>query len=271
MEAARVSAMRGHRVTLFEKSAKPGGLLPLAAMVKGSHPENIPELIVYFERQLKKLGVRVELSREADASEIEAAKPDVVFYAAGGLAPVLNIKGIDRSNVVSGAELHRRLKFFSRFFSPETLRSLSRFYMPIGKKAVVIGGAVQGCELAEFLMKRGRNVTLVDQAEEPGDGLTLAMKEQLFRWFEEKRLPVISGVREYVEINARGLVFIAKDGRRMELEADTVVPALPLLPNTGFLEKLKMLVPEVHVVGDCRAPGLIVDAIGSSFLAAREI
>ncbi|MDR0311868.1 MAG: FAD-dependent oxidoreductase [Acidobacteriota bacterium] len=271
MEAARVSALRGHRVTLFEKSARPGGLLPLAAMVKGSHPENLPDLIRYFECQLEKLGVRVELGREADASIIEAAKPDAVFLAAGGLPDVLNIKGINRSNVVSGAELHLRLKFFSRFFSPETLRSLSRFYMPIGKKAVVIGGAVQGCELAEFLMKRGRDVTLVDQAELLGDGLTLAMKEQLFRWFEEKSLPMISGVREYVEINDRGLVIITREGKKMELEADTVIPAPPLLPNASLLEKLKTLVPEVYAVGDCCKPGLRVDAIGSAFLAAREV
>ena len=271
MEAARVAALRGHNVTLFEKSAKPGGLLPLAAMVKGSHPENLPELISYFERQLKKLGVRVELNHEADASVIKAAKPDAVFFAAGGLPTVPDIKGINHPKVISGAELHRRLKFFSRFFSPETLRSLSRFYMPIGKKAVVIGGAVQGCELAEFLMKRGRNVTIVDQAGAMGDGLTLSMKEQLFRWFEEKRLPMITGVREYVEINDYGLVLITREGKKLELEADTVIPALPLLPNTVLLEKLKALVPEVHAVGDCVSPGLIVDAIGTACLAAREV
>ena len=268
MEAARVSALRGHSVTLFERSVKAGGLLPLAAMVKGSHPENLPELIRYFERQLKKLGVRVELGREADSAVVKAANPDAVFLAIGGNTTVPDIKGINRSNVISGAELHKRLKFFSRFFSPETLRSLSRFYMPIGKKAVVIGGAVQGCELAEFLMKRGRNVTLVDQSETLGTGLTLAMQEQLFRWFEENRLPMISGVREYVEINDRGLVLITREGQKLEIEADTVIPALPLRPNTDILEDLKTSVPEVYAVGDCGAPGLIVDAIGSAFNAA---
>jgi len=271
MEAARVSALRGHRVTLFEKSSKPGGLLSLAAMVKGSHPENLPELIRYFERQLEKLGVRVEAGREVDAAVIKTENPDAVFLASGGITRNPDIKGIKHSKVISGAELHKRLKFFSRFFGPETLRKLSRFYMPIGRKAVVIGGAVQGCELAEFLVKRGREVTLVDQAESLGEGLTLAMKEQLFRWFEEKRLPMISGVREYVEINEQGLVLITGDGKRLEIEADTVIPALPLLPNAAFLEELKTLVPEAHAVGDCSAPGLIVDAVGSAFAAARLI
>lgn len=271
MEAARVSALRGHQVTLFEKSAKLGGLLPLAAMVKGSRPENLPEIISYFERQLEKRGVTVKSGVEADVAAITALKPDVVFLAAGGLPTVPDIKGIDRSNVISGAELHKRLKFFSRFFKPETLRSLSRFYMPIGKKVVIIGGALQGCELAEFLMKRGRNVTIVDQSEFLGDGLTLAMSEQLFRWFDEKKVPRITGVREYVEINDCGLVIITKEGQKLELEADTVVPALPLRSNTDLLEKLKTVVPEVHAVGDCLKPGLIVDAVGAATLAALGV
>jgi thioredoxin reductase len=82
---------------------------------------------------------------------------------------------------------------------------------------------------------------------------------------------MISGVREYVEINDCGLILITGEGKRLELEADTVIPALPLLPNTDFLNKLKTLVPEVYAVGDCHKPGLIVDAIGSAFLAANEV
>jgi thioredoxin reductase len=82
---------------------------------------------------------------------------------------------------------------------------------------------------------------------------------------------MISGVREYVEINDRGLVIITKEGKKLELEADTVIPALPLQPNTDLFEKLKNIASEIHNVGDCNAPGLIVDAIGSAFLAAREV
>ena len=271
MEAARVSALRGHHVTLFEKTASIGGLLPQAAMIKGPHPENLSELISYFRQQLKRFGVHVKLNCEADVTAIEATAPDAVFFAIGGLPVVPDIKGIRHSKVISGAELHKRLKFFSRFFSPETLRSLSRFYMPIGKTVVVIGGAVQGCEVAEFLMKRGRKVTLVDEAESVGDGLTLAMKEQLFRWFEENKLPMITGVREYVEINDRGLVILTREGKKLELEADTVIPAPPLRPNLELFEKLKTLVPVIYALGDCGKPGLIADAVGSAFLAAREV
>jgi pyruvate/2-oxoglutarate dehydrogenase complex dihydrolipoamide dehydrogenase (E3) component len=143
--------------------------------------------------------------------------------------------------------------------------------MPIGKRVVVVGGSLQGCELAEFLTKRGRTVTIVEKADHLGEGLTLAMQEQLFRWFEEKKIPLISGVLQYVEVNERGLVLITQDGRKQMLEADTVVPALPLRPDTALLERLRSVVAEVYAVGDCLKPGLIVDAVGSSTLAALEI
>ena len=65
MEAARVAAIRGHDVTLFEKSSKLGGLLPLAAVVKGLEIEDLPAFIRYYEDQLTKLGVKIRLGKEA--------------------------------------------------------------------------------------------------------------------------------------------------------------------------------------------------------------
>ena len=271
MEAARVSALRGHQVVLLEKTRKPGGLLPLAAVVKGPHPEDLPAIIRYFTHQLGKLGVTLRPGTEADVATIRYLHPDVVFLATGGLAAVPDIRGIERPSVVSGAELHRRLKFFSRFLAPETLRRLSRIYMPIGRRVVIIGGGVQGCELAEFLLKRGRTVTVVDRAEEMGEGLVMAMKEQLFRWFEEKGVPLVSGVREYVEISDKGLVFVDREGRTVTLEADTIIPALPLEPNPAMLKELEDFVPEVYLIGDCRKPQLIVDAVGSALRTAMTV
>lgn len=271
MEAARVAALRGHQVVLFEKTRKLGGLLPLAAVVKGSHPEDLPAIIRYFGHQLRRLGVTLELGKEADIAAIRTLHPDAVFLATGGLPALPDIRGIERRNVVSGAELHRRLKFFARFLAPQTLRTLSRFYMPLGRNVVIIGGGVQGCELAEFLLKRGRTVTIVDREEEMGAGLVMAMKEQLFRWFEERRVPMISGVREYVEVSDRGLVFVDREGQTVTLAADTIVPALPLQPNLSLAKELEDFVPEVHLIGDCRKPQLIADAVGYALQTALTV
>jgi 2,4-dienoyl-CoA reductase (NADPH2) len=271
MSAARVSALRGHDVTVYEKSTMLGGLLPIASMVKGSHPEDLSLLINYFSRQLAKLGVKVELGKEADLSVIDRIKPDVVFLAAGGTSAVPKIPGIDRPNVVNGAELHRRLKFYLKFFKPETLRKLTKFYLPMGKKVVVIGGAIQGCELAEFLTKRGRKVTVVESTQKLGEGMVDAMMDYLFNWFKKKGVALIGNVKEYAEITDKGLTIITSDGKKQTIEADSIVTALPLTPNNELLNGLKAKVHEVYAIGDCNEPLLIADAIGTGLRTAREI
>jgi 2,4-dienoyl-CoA reductase (NADPH2) len=271
LEAARVSAVRGHDVTLYERASKLGGLLPLAAMVKGPHPEDLSQIIDYFSGQMNRLGVKVVLGKEATLADVEREKPDVVYLAAGGIPTTPAIEGINGSNVISGGDLHKRLKFFSRFFGPYTLRWLSKFYMPIGHNVVIVGGGIQGCELGEFLTKRGKKVTIVDKAEMLGDGMVDALLGQLLTWFNKKGVTLISGVKEYVEITRKGLTIIDRDGKKQVLNADTVVPAVPLTANAELAKGLKNKVSEVYVVGDSGQPGLIADAIGQACRTAREV
>jgi 2,4-dienoyl-CoA reductase (NADPH2) len=271
MSAARVSALRGHDVTLYEKSTMLGGLMPIAAIVKGSRPEDLTLIIKYFSRQLVKLGVKVEFGKEADLDVVDRIKPDVVFLAAGGASSVPGIFGIDKPNVVSGASLHKQLKFALNFFNPYWLRKLTKYYMPIGKSVIIIGGAIQGCELAEFLAKRGRKVTVVETKPTIGEGMVDALLSNLLKWFEKNGVTLISGVKEYVEITGKGLTIISGDGKKHPLEADSIVTALPLTPNNELLNGLKSKVKEVYAIGDCREPLLIADAIGAGLRTAREI
>jgi 2,4-dienoyl-CoA reductase (NADPH2) len=271
MSAARVSALRGHEVTLYEKSGMLGGLLPLASIVKGRRPEDLSLIIDYFSRQLTKLGVNLELGKEADLSVVDRIKPDVVFLATGGTSTVPKIPGIGKPNVVSGAALHARLKLALRLFKPETLRKLTKYYLPMGKRVLVIGGAIQGCELAEFLTKRGRKVTIVETGPVIGDGMVDALLAHLLIWFKKKGVVLISGVKECVEITERGLTIVNSQGQKQTIEADSIVTALPLTPNDTLLQRLKEKVPEVYPIGDCRQPLLIADAIGTGLRTAREI
>ena len=271
MSAARVSALRGHDVTLYEKAGVLGGLLPLAYMVKGPHPENLPLLIEYFTRRLRSLGVKIVTGHEADLATVEAIRPDTVFLATGGVSTTPEIPGIEQSIVVSGAVLHKQLKFFLKFFKPQTLRKLSKFYMPIGKRVIVVGGAIQGCELAEFLTRRGRSVTIVEKNEMIGEGMVDALLDHLTIWFRKKGVKLIGGVKEYVEITGDGLTIIDRDGQKQTLQADTIVSALPLSPVNSLLEGIREKVSEVYAVGDCDKPALIADAIGAGLRTAREI
>jgi 2,4-dienoyl-CoA reductase (NADPH2) len=271
LEAARVAALRGHDVTLYDTQGKIGGLLPIAAMVKGTELEDLPAMVRYFKRQLKKLGVQVVLGKTISPDAIEKTRPDAVIVAGGGKPAVPDIKGIDNRNVVSSATLHRRLKLLLRFLNPATLRWLTGFYLPVGKRVVIIGGSLHGCELGEFLTKRGRQVTIVEKSATLGQGMVDVLQAYLFDWFRRKGVALIGGVKEYLEITGKGLVIIDKDGQKQTISADTVILALPLLPDLALFEALKGKVPEVYAVGDCLEPLLIADAISKGMETARLI
>jgi 2,4-dienoyl-CoA reductase (NADPH2) len=271
MEAARVAAIRGHEVILYEKSDKLGGLMPMAALVKGTEVEDLPAMVRYFENQIRKLGVKINLGKEFTPSLIDEIKPDVVILATGGLAAIPEIPGINRRNVVTNDKLHRQLKILLRFFGPKVLRGLTKFWMPLGKRVVIIGGAIQGCELAEFLVKRGRIVTIVDKAEKFGELMPIRNWIKLSKWLPKKGAVMISGVKEYVEITDKGLIIINKEGNRQTIEADTIVTALPLKANNELPDALKGKVPEVYSIGDCNEPRLILHAVADGYRVAQEI
>ncbi len=270
MEAARVAALRGHEVVLYEKEHDLGGLLSLAGMVRGFDVENLPALAFYLRTQLAKLGVQVRLGSEVKTSVINEIKPDVTILATGGVPATLEIPGMNRENVLSTSTLHKRAKIFLRFLGPRTLRSLTRFWMPFGKRVVVVGGAIQGCELAEFLVKRGRTVTLVETSDKMGAGMVEVNRVRLLRWLTRKGVTLLTEVK-YDEITDKGLVIVTKDGTKKTLEADTVALATGLAPNDQLLKTVEGQGTEIHLIGDCEKPGLIIDAIHEGSRIGRSI
>ena len=272
MEAARVAALRGHEVTLYEKTHKLGGLLPVAALVKGFEIEDFLGLGSYLERQIKKLGVATKLGREVDASVVQEAKPDVVIVATGGTPAVPKIPGIDKPLVVNASALHNKLKFYLRFMGPRLLERLTKLWLPIGKKVVIMGGGIHGCELAEFFAKRGRQVAIVSTSAEDalGEGMVPFRKEQLLEWFKVKGVVTIPEAK-YVEITDKGLTITNKKGHRETIEADTIVPAMPLAPNTGLLKSIEGKVSESYAIGDCGDPKLLTEAIAAGSRIGRLI
>jgi 2,4-dienoyl-CoA reductase (NADPH2) len=270
MEAARVAALRGHEVVLYEKERQLGGSIPVAATIKGLEIEDIPALVRYLKTQITKLGIRVNLGQEVNKGLIERVKPDVLILATGGQYSIPKIPGIDSRKVVRPADLNRQLKAYLKFASPKSLAWATKFWMPIGKNIVIIGGAIQALQLAAFLIKRGRNVTVVDSAETMGDGLVEFYKLRLFWWLDQKKIPLLSGVK-CEEITDKGLTITTREGAKKILAADAIVPALPMVPDTEFIKSLKGTAPEMYQIGDCGNSSLIIDAIGDGSSIARTI
>lgn len=270
MEAARVAALRGHQVTLYEREHKLGGLMLIHGVVKGLEVEDLVALIRYFRTQISKRGVNVRIGKEVNAALIEKIKPDVVILAMGGIATVPEIPGISRHIVASQLHFHRMVKTYIRFFGPKVLRWLTNFYLPIGKRVIIIGGGIQGIELAEFLVKRGRKVTVTETSSELAAELVVSTKERLLPWLAKKGCTLLTGVK-YEEITDKGLSLVTREGERQTIVADTIVPAPPLRPNTELFEALQGKVPEIHLIGDCREPHLILEAIHEGFRTALTI
>lgn len=270
MEAARVAALRGHEVILYEKNSELGGLVPLASMMRETEIQDILPLVRYLKTQLTKLGVKVRLGQEFKASSIETEKPDTLILATGGIPVLPDVTGIDKKIVLKNEDLHRQLNFYLKFVKPDTLRHLTRFWMPVGKRVAVIGAGKQGFEMAEFLVKRGRKVTIVDTVE-PFAKFAKSLVDRLnLDWFERRNVPIFTGVKS-IEITDKQLNIVTKEGERKTIEVDNVIPVLPLKPNTALIKILEGKVKEIYTVGDCNQSGLIVDAISSGWRTARKL
>jgi 2,4-dienoyl-CoA reductase (NADPH2) len=270
MEAARVAAIKGHEVYLYDKYPKLGGLIPLAAMLKDVEINEMTDAVKWFGVQLNKLGVKVHLGQEATPEVIENIKPQVIIVAGGGKHTTPEIQGFAQSKVITSAKLHSRIKPFLKFFSPQTMAKLTRLYMPVGKSVVLIGGRIHGCETAEFLTKRGRKVTIVDTSENQGEGMTGDDKALLFPWFDRKGVKRYMGVKLESMANGR-LNLTTKTGEKVTLKADTLMTALPLLANGELMDKFKGKAPEVYFVGDCSDPKLIAEATATGALTAAKL
>jgi 2,4-dienoyl-CoA reductase (NADPH2) len=270
MEAARVAALRGHKVTLYEREPKLGGLIPLAALLKDVEIDALLALVRYLKTQIEKVGVTLRLGTEVTPSVLKEFKPDVVVLATGGKHAVVDLRGINRPNVASSSVLHRRLKSWLRFVGPKSMAWLTKLWMPIGKRAVVIGGTIHACELAEFLIKRGRQVTIVHSGETVGEGMTGDDKFQFLRWVAAKGVAMMTGVT-FEEITHKGLIISTAEGKKQTVEADTVVIALPLLPDTELFQNLAGKAPEIYTIGDCREPNQITDAIADGARLAHTL
>ncbi len=276
MEAARVAARRGHEVVLYEKESRLGGLLPVAAIVKDMETEELTDLVRYLRTQLEKEKVTVHLKKVVTPEVVRAERPDVLVIAAGAAHTAFDLPGASGGStggkLIKTEKLHGRLKLALRFFSARRLERLTRLWMPVAKSAVIMGGTLHGCELAEFLAKRGREVVIAHDGpfSELGEGMTKDDLENLWPWFKLKHVPIWFDA-EYREIVDRGLKVQVPDKRVFVLEGKNVIATQDWGPNTATIDEFRGLVDETHVIGSCREPGWIVDAIREGALAGYSI
>jgi 2,4-dienoyl-CoA reductase-like NADH-dependent reductase (Old Yellow Enzyme family)/thioredoxin reductase len=249
MEAARVSALRGHSVVLYEKGESLGGQMLLASIPP--YKNAVDTFADYQRSQVSRLGVKVEVGEEVTAPLVEKAKPDAVILAAGVRLAIPEIPGVDRANVVTAFDV-----------------LLGR--VEVGTKVGVIGAEVVGCETAEFLADEGRTVTLMRRGEDVATKLNPSSRQHLLARLEAKGVTMLTGVH-YEEITDEGVVITTREGERQTVEADTVVLAAGSLPDIELYQGLQGRVPELYLVGDCAEPRNIMAAVADGYFTALKV
>jgi len=289
MEAARVAALRGHDVTLVEKRDRLGGTLRFSALV---YPEN-GALAQWLETQVRKLPIDLRLNQDATPALIEALAPDVVLVAVGARHADSALPGADRREVFSGRDLRALLsgddpsvtarklgvgqrtvlgigRLLGATRSVDLTRALSRHWLPLGRRVVVVGGGLVGVELAEFLCERGRQVAVLEDSK-----TFAAQMAPPRRWRSLGHLRTM-GVELHSQVSVHaiddaGVHFTDAAGEHHVAPADSVILAADTRDDPAGVDRLAGLAPEVHAIGDCSGVGYIEGAMLEGARAARQI
>ena len=251
MEAALVASSRGHYVTLFEKEDRLGGNLLAAA-----GPDFKPDwkrYVDYILRQMAASGVDVRLGQTATPELVMAEAPDEVIVAVGAEPALPDVRGIDRPNV---------------FLAADVMRGAA---VP-GKNVVVAGDGGMGMETALVLARLGKQVAIVELPGGSAGDQTVNFVDVvvLQDYLDEYGVRPRKGqmLEEVVDGN---VVVSEEQGRLSQLPADAVVLAPVLRSRNAVVQSLLHVAEEVHVVGDCRKPRILFNAIHDAFEAALDI
>jgi len=251
LEAASVAAMRGHRVTLYDRGKELGGRLLLAAIPP--YKNEMKTLAQSLAARARKAGVRIKLHSEAGRETIEEEKPDALVLALGATPRLPDIPGARGQNVV---------------FAEEVLASLKS----VSGSVLVVGGGVVGCETAEFLLEQGKGVTQVtvlEMLDRMANDVSPTYRPFFLARLKKTGIKMITSAR-VEEITEKGVRVSQVDGSTW-IEGNAVVLAGGYMANRQLVQELEGIVPEVHVAGDCITPRMIKEAMEEGFLVGCKI
>ncbi len=253
LEAARVAALRGHRVTIYEESNRLGGHL-----IEASVPDfkkDLARLLNWYKLELESLGegVKVNVGVEVTPDFVGREKPDVTIVATGSSSIMPDIPGIEKDNVVTDSDLllgNRKA----------------------GGKAVVVGGGMVGCEVALWLAQQGKGVTVVEMLPELMTATHVPHPNRIML-LDLLKLRGVEALTDHclLEVTDEGAVLMSGTSGKREVKADTVVLSVGLRPNRDLYDALRGKVPNLHLIGDARKAHNIMNSIWDAYEVARGI
>ncbi len=246
VEAARIAAMRGHTVDIYDAADEVGGQMNLAC--KPPFKPHLGLMKPYLERQLELHSVNVHLGKRMTKEDVLALKADAVVCATGVNNAVLRVDGAERAvnatDILSGASS--------------------------GKNVVVIGGGSIGCETAEFLAKKGKKVSVIEMTDTLAGNTGKTAQTILLGHLKGNHVDILTECK-VEKITATDVVYKSKDGKTNKVKADTVVVAIGTRPEASLYESLKDEVKEIYNIGDSNGGGIIPNAVYEGYTVGNLI
>ncbi|MED1792803.1 NAD(P)/FAD-dependent oxidoreductase [Brevibacillus nitrificans] len=248
MEAARVSALRGHCVTLFEKGDLGGALLPAAA---SPYKSDIQHLLTYYRAQMQKLDIEIVLA-EASRDDVHNGDFDAVVIAVGKRPKPPQITGWQEAEAIYATDV-----------LTEKVRT--------GENVVIVGGGLTGVETALFLAEQGRHVTIIEQQDHYMQDDLVTFKMTYTELLSKKKIHVRTSTQAR-KVEGNELTIVDRYGTEVKLTADTIVYATGFQSNTAFLmAENEQAKKEIYHIGDGQQPGKIYDAIHEGYMTGLRI
>ncbi len=251
MEAARTAAMRGHKVSLYEKNESLGGnLIP-----GGSHSfkKEVRELNAWYQNELKVLPVEIHTGEAVTADQLRNMDADVIIVAAGSVPVTPKVPGIDDKKVIGCMEA---------FAHPEK----------VGQKVMVIGGGLVGCEMALEYAQDGKEVTVVEALPKilsAGIPSPIPNGQMIPDLFEHHHVAVLENHR--LSAVEDGRVILESDGQKKAFDADSVVIAVGFRPVPSMAQELQGCGAAVYEIGDGQKVSTILHAVWDGYEVGNNI
>ena len=248
-EAARVLAIRGHQPVVYEKGSRLGGNL-----IPGGAPdfkEDDIALADWYTNELNRLGVHVHLNTELNEEEIKAMDYDTVILATGSKPKVFSLG--DDSHTYTAEQVLLKQK-------------------DAGKKTVVVGGGLVGCETALWLAQNGIHVTIVealDKVMAVNGPLCAANKEMLEALLPFNGVEIITGAKVTEFVNGEVKVD-TKEGSKT-IMSDSVILSVGYKEENTLYNNLQFDIPDLYLLGDAKKVSNIMYAIWDAFEVANHI
>lgn len=242
MEFARIATLRGHDVTIYEKSNELGGVFIAAAAPKFKEKDKM--LLKWYAKQMKDLNIKIEFNHEVTEEELKTLEADEIIYAVGANRRNLNVDGGEKC--IDAIEYLRGEK-------------------EVGENVVIIGGGLTGCEIAyDAVLNKKKPVIIEAQQYILNMPLLCAansnMLKEIIRYYN---IPVYTSAK-VLRITDNEVV-IEKDGKEELIIADTVVKSIGY-NNSGVETK-----GNFHVIGDAEKVGNLKDVIWTAYDLANEL